>query len=98
MCNNIEGFYDCVDIDECENWENFCYGNVLCFNILGNYVCCCIWGFEGDGRIVVFFLLICDLKFLIMCYGNINKDKCCYGMGDFDYEIIYVIVDILKEL
>lgn len=58
-------FVFCVDIDECEIGENFCYGNVLCFNILGNYVCCCIWGFEGDGRICVGKLI---LKMFLMFF------------------------------
>lgn len=38
-----------VDIDECEE-GNDCDFNVLCINIEGLYVCCCIWGYSGNGR------------------------------------------------
>lgn len=61
-------------------------------------MCRCIRGFEGDGRTAAPLSLIRDLKLLTMCHGNTNKDKCRYGMGDFDHEIIHVTVDISKEL
>lgn len=49
-------FFFLIDVEECESGENVCYVNVKCLNILGSYVCCCIWGFDGDG---------------FMCIGNV---------------------------
>lgn len=44
-------FVECIDIDECVIVGiNECDFNVWCINIEGFYSCCCIWGFEGDGK------------------------------------------------
>lgn len=41
-----------LDIDECANeYENDCDANALCTNIDGSYICRCIRGYEGDGRV-----------------------------------------------
>lgn len=42
-----------ADVDECESEVNACHENALCSNTAGSYVCRCIRGFEGDGRICV---------------------------------------------
>lgn len=42
-----------TDINECDNGGNSCHVNAICSNVPGSYVCRCIRGFQGDGRICV---------------------------------------------
>lgn len=44
-------FFYVIDVDECIIGEVICYVNVFCLNMIGLYVCRCIRGYEGDGRI-----------------------------------------------
>ena len=45
-------YYACVDIDECANsFIDFCSEQSDCVNAAGSYVCECLDGYEGDGRI-----------------------------------------------
>ena len=41
-----------TDIDECASPEsNDCDSNALCTNTDGSYVCRCLRGFKGDGKV-----------------------------------------------
>ena len=39
------------DINECENGENDCSEDAICFNTEGSFECGCKKGFEGDGQL-----------------------------------------------
>ena len=39
------------DINECENGENDCSDDAICFNTEGSFECGCKKGFEGDGQL-----------------------------------------------
>ena len=39
------------DINECENGENDCSSDAICFNTEGSFECGCKKGFEGDGQL-----------------------------------------------
>ena len=40
-----------VDIDECNATNALCHNNAICTNTIGSYVCSCIQGFSGDGKL-----------------------------------------------
>ena len=40
-----------TDIDECTTGQNNCHVNALCSNTVGLYVCRCVRGYVGDGKI-----------------------------------------------
>ena len=46
-----------VDIDECLTDQDDCNSNATCANTPGSFVCACLEGFSGDGK-------ICSGKFL----------------------------------
>jgi hypothetical protein len=53
FCNCPEGWQGKLcdeDVDECDNPEkSLCDPNALCENLLGDYTCICMDGYEGDG-------------------------------------------------
>lgn len=53
------------DIDECANDDNDCDTNALCTNTEGSYICRCLKGYEGDGRICVG---MCHLLYRVFRY------------------------------
>ena len=46
------------DVDECDANQNECHSNAICTNTFSSYVCRCLKGYQGDGRI---------------CEGNIEE-------------------------
>ncbi|CAJ0968691.1 unnamed protein product [Ranitomeya imitator] len=42
---------NCIDVNECANITSPCAANANCTNLLGNFSCLCIPGYEGDGRL-----------------------------------------------
>ena len=40
-----------ADIDECAEGLDDCDVSADCFNTLGSFLCSCMEGYEGDGRI-----------------------------------------------
>lgn len=40
-----------ADVNECVNGESRCHGNAMCTNTNGSYMCACLLGFSGNGRV-----------------------------------------------
>ena len=42
-------FVSCSDTNECELALDNCHSNAACDNVVGNFMCTCNNGFEGNG-------------------------------------------------
>lgn len=70
-----------IDVNECQAGSNRCDVNALCTNTKGSYVCRCINGYRGDGR---------------MCEGNMNRlwlgwdNKLFYNKGEMPFPQVFI--------
>lgn len=104
---NIRAVYDfCtlypfLDIDECTNATSPCAVNANCTNLLGNFTCYCMPGYEGDGYLqctgkpnacVCFFHNKCGL--LLFFYVSILS--ICHLFGPFKDILSFSSVETLR--